>query len=157
MRKTVAYLLAVAFLVACSPRVLPPAERTDSVRVEIHERVVHDTALVTIEKEVEKIVTKDTTSLLENSYARSEARVEAGLLHHSLETTPKTIRVPVTVTVHDTLYIEKEAVKEYVEVNRLTEGQAAWIRLGKVLLGLVVALVALFVVSLYLRFKFGKL
>lgn len=154
MRCAIIALAALA-VVACSPRTLPPAERTDSVRVEIRERVVHDTALVQIEREVEKVVTRDTVSRLENTYARSEARVEAGLLHHSLETTPRTIRIPVTTTVHDTTYIEKEAVKEYVEVNRLTEGQAFWMRLGKVLLGIDIVLlliaIALAVLKFYLK------
>ena len=34
--------------VGCSPRITPPAEIRDSVRVEIRERVVHDTAYVDV-------------------------------------------------------------------------------------------------------------
>lgn len=138
---------------ACSPRVLPPAEKTDSIRVEIHERVVRDTAFVTIEREVERIVTRDTLSRLQNRYAKSEARVDADGLHHSLETIPQDIKAPVTVTVRDTLVVEKEAVKEYIEVNRLTEAQAAWIRMGKVLLVIDLLIAILAALTLFLRLK----
>ena len=81
----------------------------DSIRTEIRERIVHDTATVEIPVEVEKIVTRDTASHLENNYAKSDAVVSDGLLYHSLETKPQVIKVPVFVPVHDTLRVEKEA------------------------------------------------
>ncbi|MBQ3813662.1 MAG: hypothetical protein II841_08860 [Bacteroidales bacterium] len=98
-------------------------EYKDSVRVEVHERLVKDTVSVEIPVEVEKIVTRDTVSRLDNSFARSEAIVSGGFLHHSLESKPQVIYVPVEVPVTDTTTThtssaieQKEETKvEYVE------------------------------------------
>lgn len=92
----------------------------DSIRVEYRDREVHDTAYFQVPVEIEKIVTKDTASHLENSLAKSDAVVENGELRHSLETKPQAIPVPVTVRVTDTLYIEKqkETQTQTVEVER---------------------------------------
>ena len=68
--------------------------------------------------EVEKIVTKDTASHLENTYAKSDAIVSGGFLSHSLESKPQIIIVPVEVHVTDTLYKEAEIRTETVEVEK---------------------------------------
>jgi len=95
-------------------------EYRDSIRVEYRDRVVHDTATFEIVREVEKVVTKDTASRLENSYAVSDALVSDGLLYHSLETKPQTIIKPVEVHVTDTLIVEKESqvIHDTVEVEK---------------------------------------
>lgn len=98
----------------CKPEVV----YRDSVRVEYRERVVHDTATFFIEKEVEKVVTRDTSSHLENAYARSDASVSGGFLSHSLESIPQVIRVPYEVPVHDTLIVEKHAEETIREVEK---------------------------------------
>ena len=59
------------FFCSCSPRVV---ERVVT-QIEYRDRVVHDTARVEIPYEVEKIVTRDTVSHLENSFAKSDAKV----------------------------------------------------------------------------------
>lgn len=150
-----AFLLSMVLCAgACSPRVLPPAEHRDSVRVEYRERI--DTLLVEleVEREVERVVVRDTASRLENTYAVSEARVDAlGFLHHSLETKPQKIVKPAPVVVHDTLRFESHAKTEYIEVNRLTGAQAAWIRAGKVLTGVVALLVALLLLLAYVKMR----
>lgn len=84
----------------------PQIEYRDSVRIEYRDRVVVDTAKIIIEREVEKIVTRDTSSHLENSYAKSDAVVSEGMLHHTLESIPQIIKVPVYVPVTDTLWME---------------------------------------------------
>lgn len=98
----------------------PVTQQTDSVRVEIHEHVVHDTARFEVPIIIENNVTRDTASHLENKFAVSDAVVSDGLLYHSLKTKPQTISVPVDVAVTDTLYIEKEAQirTEIVEVEK---------------------------------------
>ena len=55
-------LLAILgqLFVGCSPRITPPAEIRDSVRVEIRERTVHDTAYVDVPLIKEVNVTRDT-------------------------------------------------------------------------------------------------
>ena len=108
--------ITLLFLVlcACSPKVLPPTSHTDSVRVEIRERLVHDTVKFEVPVIKEKNVTRDTASHLENEWAQSDAEVKDGFLWHSLETKPHTVYVPVEVPVHDTTYIEKEAVETVI-------------------------------------------
>ena len=85
------YFLLVIFsalCVACATvRQAAPSEHVSTeVRIEtIHEM---DTVYIEIPRIVEKVVTKDTLSVLENDYAKSEACVSEGLLSHSLETKP---------------------------------------------------------------------
>ena len=54
-----------------------------------------DTVYLEVPKIVEKVVTKDTVSVLENEFAKSAASVSDGLLAHSLETKP--VQKPVEV------------------------------------------------------------
>ena len=104
----------------CKPRI----EYRDSVRVEYRDRIIHDTATFYVEKEVEKIVTKDTTSHLENRWAVSDASVSEGLLYHSLESIPQIVKVPYEVEVHDTTYVEK--AQEIVYVEKQVEKPLTW-------------------------------
>ena len=97
-------VLLLAACVSCSPKIVERVVTVtrDSTTVEIHERVVHDTARVEIPKIVEVNVTPADSSHLENEFAVSDAWVEGGVLHHSLRTKPQTIEVPVAVQVSDT-------------------------------------------------------
>lgn len=102
----------------CSPRVLPPnviETMTDTV---IRERVVIDTCYVEIPKEVEKVITRDTISCLENSYAKSEAIVSGGFLSHTLESIPQRIYVPVETIVRDTVVLRQQAETVIKEVEK---------------------------------------
>lgn len=129
-------LLAILgqLFVSCSPRILPPAEVKDSVRVEIRERIVHDTAYVEIPVIKEVNMTRDSSSHLENAYATSDAVVKNGLLTHTLETRPQKIPVPVEVPVHDTTYVHDKAETIVKEVPaQFTKWQAFQIVLGRIL------------------------
>ena len=98
-------------------------ETHDSTKVEVRtERIEHiDTIYIELPRQVERIVTQDTTSRLENDYAVSEARVEAGMLHHTLETKAAKIPVPVKSTIEKkdsvmtTSKAEIEKEKVYIE------------------------------------------
>ena len=98
-------------------------ETHDSTKVEVRtERIEHiDTVYIELPRQVERIVTQDTTSRLENDYAVSEARVEAGMLHHTLETKEAKIPVPVKSTIEKkdsittTSKAEVEKEKVYIE------------------------------------------
>lgn len=132
MRKIIS-IICVVLAAGCSPRVLPTTTVKDSVRVEVRERIIHDTATVEIPVEVERVVTRDTASSLENTYARSTAVVSGGFLWHTLETIPQTIKAPVPVKITDTLlHISKSKAVErekIVEVEKpLTWGQKARLR-----------------------------
>ena len=104
-------------LTGCSPKIVEKI--VTETKTEYRDRVIHDTTTFTIEKEVERVVTRDTSSHLENSYAKSDAIVSGGFLSHTLESIPQEIKVPYEVTVHDTVTVEKQAEirteKEYVE------------------------------------------
>ena len=102
----------------CSPKIVEKVV----TQVEYRDRVVHDTATVEVPVEVEKIITRDTVSHLENNWAKSDAMVSDGFLHHSLESKPRIIQVPVEVHVTDTLWKEQE-IKE---VEKLVEKELTW-------------------------------
>ena len=136
-------------LLACSPKVLPPViQIRDSVRVEIRDRIVHDTVSFEVPVIIERNMTRDTTSHLENDWAKSDASLTDGFLSHSLETKGQTVYVPVAYPVHDTLFVEKEAQETIItkEVEReLTWWQKARLRgFWWLALGLVAALAWIF-------------
>jgi len=69
----------------------------------ITERVVHDTAFVSIPLERENVTITTRKSHLENHYAKSDASIDTlGMLHHSLETIPQKIPVPIVTLATDT-------------------------------------------------------
>ena len=105
----------------CKPRI----EYRDSIRVEYRDRIIRDTATFEIPVIVEKNVTRDTASHLENPYAKSDAVVSEGFLWHSLESIPQTIEIPVEVEVHDTTYIEKSITSE-VQIKEVTKPLSWW-------------------------------
>lgn len=102
--------------------VRPVIQPTDSTRVEVRyeTRTVHDTAYVELPVIVERVATFDTTSALENAYAKSEAIVAAGILNHSLETKPLKLPVKVErVTVYkDSLVYRDRVVTETIEKEK---------------------------------------
>lgn len=122
-------------------------ETHDSTKVEVMmERIEHiDTVYIELPRQVERIVTQDTTSRLENDYAVSEARVEAGMLHHTLETKAAKVPVPAKATI-EKMYgittvskakVEKEKV--YIE-KKLTAWQRFRLRGFWVLAAAVIAI-----------------
>ena len=129
MRPTHLLLLLALTASACSPRLYPTTttQTKDSVRVEYRERLVRDTAYIEVPREAERIITRDTTSHLENTYATSDSSIQAGLLHHSLETKPQKLAAPVEVPIRDTIYIQmsSDVQKEtIIEIrNELTKNQ----------------------------------
>lgn len=109
----IAIMLVLALSSCCVCKKCPPQK--DSVRIEYRDRIIHDTTTFEVTKEVEKIVTRDTMSHLENSWAKSDALVSEGFLHHSLESIPQIIKVPYEVVVTDTLIVEKTTEPVYIE------------------------------------------
>lgn len=69
----------------------------DSSRVEVRWKIerIHDTLRFPVPQIVERNVTRDTSSHLENDWAKSDAVISDGLLYHSLETKPRDVPVPV--------------------------------------------------------------
>ena len=114
----VAIGIAIYSLVSCGVHKPVIVSQKDSIRVEIRERIVIDTAYVQIPAQFSSIITRDTVSVIELKFAKSTAAVRDGFLEHSLETTPDTVKVPVYIHVHDTTRVEIKGDTEYVEVER---------------------------------------
>ena len=130
------FLLFAAVLAASScgtVRQTCPFSQSDSTRIEVRTQTVTKTDTVTVELPViiERNVTLDTLSRLENAYAKSEAKVTNGFLHHSLETKPVKLPVEVKTVYKDSLVYRDRIITRTVEVERkLTWWQKARMHAG---------------------------
>ena len=106
--------------VACSSlrQVTPTEKIVTETRVETVFQT--DTVFLEVPKIVERIVTKDTVSVLENEFAKSAASVSDGLLAHSLETKPvqKPVEVQTKIVYRDSVIFKDVVVYETVEVEK---------------------------------------
>ena len=138
------YFLLVIFSALCvacaTTRQAAPAEHVSTeVRIEtIHEM---DTVYIEIPRIVGKVVTKDTLSVLENDYAKTEASVSDGFLSHSLET--KSVQHPVEIqkeiVYRDSIVFCDRTIVETVEVEKpLTGWQNFKMKTGGFALGLLI-------------------
>ena len=153
-------LLFTLCLSACG--VARPVLESDSTKVEVKvvEKIVKDTAWVELPVIVEKVATLDTASVLENKYAKSEAVVSGGVLHHSLQTKP--VREPVEVqikeTVRDSIVYRDRIQTRTVEVEKkLTWWQSLKMKTGGVTLLAIVLIVILFLISHFTTLNLFKL
>ena len=142
-------------LAATSCGSLRRVAEVDSTRVEVRTEVktIHDTAWMELPVIVERVATLDTTSTLENKYAKSEAVVSGGILHHSLET--KAVKQPIPVeskiVYRDSLVYRDRIQTRTIEVEKKLSG---W-QIFKMKLGLVafVALLLAIAYVIYLIFN----
>ena len=130
--------------VACgSVKQVTPTERVvTETRIETVYQT--DTVLLEIPKIVEKVVTKDTVSVLENDYAKSQAVVTDGLLAHSLETKPvqKPVEVQTKIVYRDSVIVKDNVIVQTVEVEKdLTGWQTFKMKTGGFALGIIVLLI----------------
>ena len=163
----IAFLVASLSLPGCSllrkafekTVIVTVTETKDSII--IRDRYIHDTAKVEIPIYIEKNVTKDDSSHLENPFAISDAWVKDGLLHHSLRTRGGTIDVPVDVHVSDTTTIHEssESHEELHEKEVYIEKPLTWWQKFRIdafwwlLGGLVLSLLCLFRKPLFAMIK----
>ena len=155
--KTSTILLFALLLSACG--VARPVLESDNTKVEVKTvvRTVTDTAYIELPVIVEKVATLDTASVLENKYAKSEALVTAGALHHSLQTKP--VREPVKVerveVVRDSLVYRDRVQTVTVEVEKkLTWWQDLKLKVGGMALLAIALLVAYYLITHILKPKF---
>ena len=153
-------LLFTLLLTACG--VARPVLESDNTKVEVKvvEKIVRDTAWFELPVIVEKVATLDTASVLENKYAKSEAVVSGGVLHHSLQTKP--VREPVSVeskeTVRDSIVYRDRIQTKTVEVEKkLTWWQSLKMKTGGVTLLAIVLIVILFLISHFTNLNLFKL
>ena len=159
MKSSISLLLALG-VVACGT--VRPVTGVDSTKVEVHTETViqHDTAYVELPVIVEKVATLDTTSTLENTYAKSEAVVTAGILRHSLETKPVSIPVKVeTKTVYrDSLVYRDRVQTQTVEVEKkLNWWQKLKLKAGGLFLILTLIGIVYIIVNLFVKPKLFSL
>ena len=135
-------ILPLALCVSCGPA--RHASVSDSTRVEVREvtRYVKDTMYLELPVITERIVTRDTTSHLENDYAVSEASVSGGYLSHSLATKPA--RTPVETeareVVRDSIVFRDRLIEVPVEVEKpLSRWQRTLLALGRTMLAMLCA------------------
>ncbi|MBO4916533.1 MAG: hypothetical protein J5374_01475 [Bacteroidales bacterium] len=117
------YVLPLLLLLgasACGTVRMLPVQDSTRVEVRVEREIVVDTAWVELPVIVEKVVTLDTVSVLENKYAISEAEVSGGRLVHSLAT--KAVREPVLVekeiVYRDSVVFRDRVAREEIRVER---------------------------------------
>ena len=153
--KPSALLILSILLSACG--VARPVLESDNTKVEVKvvEKIVRDTAWVELPVIVEKVATLDTASVLENKYAKSEAVVSGGVLHHSLQTKP--VREPLVVeskeVVRDSIVYRDRIQTVTVEVER----KLSWWQRLKMKTGGIALLTLLTAVILFLFFNYLNL
>ena len=158
--KASAILVLVILLSACG--VARPVLESDNTKVEVKtvEKVVRDTAYIQLPVLIERVATLDTASVLENKYAKSEASVSGGVLHHSLQT--KSVREPVTVEtkeiVRDSIVYRDRVQTVTKEVEKpLTGWQQAKLRVGGFCFFLVILIFLYIIVTKFLNLNLFKL
>ena len=130
--------------VACgSIKQVTPTER---VVTETHIETVFktDTVFLEVPKIVERVVTKDTLSVLENEFAKSAASVSDGLLAHSLETKPvkQPVEIQTKIVYRDSIIVQDRVVTEIQEVEKeLTGWQSFKMKMGGWFLGILIILI----------------
>ena len=153
-------LLFTLLLTACG--VARPVLESDNTKVEVKvvEKLVRDTAWFEMPVFVEKLVTLDTASVLENKYAKSAASVSGGVLTHSLSTKP--VREPVSVeykeVVRDSIVYRDRVNTVTVEVEKkLSWWQALKLRIGGYALLLITVALLYIVLSKFFNLNLLRL
>jgi hypothetical protein len=157
MKNTSLILLSAVCVACATSRQAAPSEK---ILVETRIETVYKTDSVYLEvpKIVEKIVTADTVSVLENEYAKSEASVSEGLLAHSLETKPvkQPVEVQTQVVYRDSVIVKDNVIVQTVEVEKpLTGWQSFKMAMGGWMLGIIIFMIVC--VILYIVKPFNKL
>ena len=157
MKNTSLILLSAVCVACATSRQAAPSEK---ILVETRIETVYktDTVYLEVPKIVEKIVTADTVSVLENEYAKSEASVSEGLLAHSLETKPvkQPVEVQTQVVYRDSVIVKDNVIVQTVEVEKTLSGwQSFKMAMGGWMLGLIIFMIVC--VILYIVKPFNKL
>ena len=146
--------------VACgSIKQVTPTERVvTETRIETVFKT--DTMFLEVPKIVERVVTKDTLSVLENEFAKSAASVSDGLLAHSLETKPvkQPVEIQTKIVYRDSIIVQDRVVTEIQEVEKeLTGWQSFKMKMGGWFLGILIILIVLVILYFVKPLKLIKL
>ena len=143
MKNFILVLLSAVCVACATARQATPSEKIQTeTRIEtVYET---DTVFLNVPQIVEKIVTKDTVSVLENDFARSAAEVSDGLLSHTLETKPvkQPVEVQTKIVYRDSVVFKDVVVYETIEVEKELSGwQTFKMKMGGWFLGILLALI----------------
>ena len=142
-------LFILLLLTSCSTIKYIPVKETEYV-------TVTETLVDTVIKwmpPVEKVdkETKDTTSTVETSLAKSTATVSNGTLHHTIENKKDSIKTKIVYKDKIIKQTEYKEVPVEVEVEKkVVPGWCWW------LLGINILTIIVFVIRLYFRFRLKK-
>ena len=158
--KNLILVLFSLLCVACgSIKQVTPTERVvTETRIETVFKT--DTVFLEVPKIVERVVTKDTLSVLENEFAKSAASVSDGLLAHSLETKPvkQTVEIQTKIVYRDSIIVQDRVVTEIQEVEKeLTGWQSFKMKMGGWFLGILIILIVLVILYFVKPLKLIKL
>ena len=139
-------LFILLLLTACSTIKYVPVKETEYV-------TVTETLVDTVIKwtpPIEKVdkETKDTTSIVETSLAKSTATVSNGTLHHSIENKKDSIKTKIVYKDKIVTKTEYKEVPVEVEVVKKVVPSWCWWLLGINILAIIV-----FAIRLYFRFR----
>lgn len=159
MKNILLYIFS-ALCVACSvtKQAAPLENLTTEVKViTVYEK---DTVVIELPQIVEKIQTLDTTSFLENEFAKSSAEISKGILSHSLETKPvqKQVEIQKEIIYKDSIVFRDRTVVETVEVEKpLTGWRQFKMKTGGFAIGILILLVVCSVLYIVKPLKLFKL
>ena len=159
MKNFILVLFSIVAVACSSLRQVTPTEKiVTETRIEtIYET---DTVFLEVPQIVEKVVTKDTVSVLENAFARSAAEVSDGLLSHSLETKPvkQPVEVQTKIVYRDSIILKDVVVYETVEVEKELSGwQTFKMKMGGWFLAIIIILIVCLILYIVKPFKNFKL
>ena len=139
-------LFILLLLTSCSTIKYIPVKETEYVTVT---ETLVDT-VIKWEPPIEKIVneTKDTTSTVETSLAKSTATVSNGTLHHSIENKKDSIKTKIVYKDKIVTKTEYKEVPVEVEIEKKVVPSWCWW-----LLGINILVIIGFAIRLYFRFR----
>ena len=144
--KRILFLILFILLTSCSTIKYVPVKETEYVTVT---ETLVDT-VIKWEPPIEKIVneTKDTTSTVETSLAKSTATVSNGTLHHSIENKKDSIKTKIVYKDKIVTKTEYKEIPVEVEVEKKVVPSWCWW-----LLGINILVIIGFAIRLYFRFR----
>lgn len=142
--------IALLFVTACKVKQLPPETIVEKevVKTEYIEKLRYDTVFVDVPVECKERTTRDTSSTLETSIAKSIATWINGFLFHSLEN--KNVSISSIVPVKDTEKIKDsirtvEVEKPYPVPAEFTKWQSFCMMLGLITFWVIIVAMAIII------------
>ena len=154
--------ISLIVLIGCkTPKVTENTDTKDSIRTEYIEKIVKDTVTIEIPAEAKERETRDSTSLLETSIAKSLAKLTwkdgEAWLFHSLENKPQKIEKEILKkeyykTIYRTRYVTRTKTIE----KKLSWWQQAKLDFSGYIIGILLIFILIFAVYLCIKKKLRR-